>query len=414
VNAPLARHAYPPPWEALGDLLHFGGKQGFRLPPRAGGDAPWPPGERELLDLLVACVRADGATARALLPALDARGDWLTDRWWAGAAAFLWARLGALGLHDDVPASLRAPLLAEERVCRGRHAHALRHVPALAARLERDGLLPVLLKGLAYATWLYPEPWTRPAGDVDLLLRPDEAARAERLLLADGYVPTPLHGGARGGTHRHGAPLARRLDDVLLVVELHTSLADRAAPARLGGDELLARSEWMELGGRGVRVLAADDRLAHIGLHHPAELTWRRVLDVLLAGRRMGASGFSRARRLLDPAERWQVDLLALLAARLLDPGLERAVPAGRGGLLALACAADWPRAHLSALRTGNDGAAQGGRVRRPLRAALDRLDELGRAALPVLAREQRRRTLALARLVRDVARAAAGRSFSA
>jgi hypothetical protein len=404
------RHAYPPPWEALGDLLHFGGMEGFRTPPRSGALGHWPAGERELLDLLVACVRSDAAAARALFPALDARAAWLADPWWAGAAAFLWARLDALGLGDELPAPLRAPLLAEERVCRRRHAHALEHVPPLVARLEGDGLHPVLLKGIAFADWLYAEPWTRPSGDVDLLLRAEEIGRAERLLLADGYVRAPSHGDGTPGGHRHGAPLVRRVDGVLLLVELHRALTDGAAPARLGVDDLLARSAWMPLGGRDVRVLQDDDRVAHMALHHPAELSWRRAQDVLLAARRVGAPGLARARLLLDPADRWQVDLLALLAARMLDPGLGHAVPSWRRALVATACAPGWARAHLSSLRAGSDGATQGGRVRKPLRAALDRLEELGRATLPVLLREPRRRTLALARLVRDLARAAAGR----
>lgn len=446
-------HEYPPPWEALGDLLHFGGREGFRLPPRAGSVARWPPRERELLDLLLACVRADAATARRSLPVLDADGavgtsaadaadgaagacevadSWLTDAWWAGAAAFLHARLERLALLDELPAAGRAPLLAEERVCRRRHAHALQHVPALLQRLERAGLRPILLKGLVYAVWLYPEPWTRPCGDVDLLLAVDEAVQAERLLLAEGFVRTPLHdprvdvrsdigrgtgrGIGRGDTgaagHRHGAPLARRVDDRLLIVELHTALADRAAPARLGIEELLARSERMPIGGRELRVLQPDDRLAHIGLHHPAELSCRRLLDVLLVARRVGASGLARARRLLDPADRWQLDLLALCAARLLDPALADAVPAWRRSLLSVACTPEWPSAHLSALRARREDGLQGGRVRRPLRAAADRVDLLGRAGLPVLGREPRRRVLAALRLVRDLARAAAGRGL--
>lgn len=434
--------------QALADLLRFGGAAGFRWPPRRGVGAPWPPGEAALLDLVLACAVADGARAREALaragPLESALRPCLDQAWWAGAGAFLSARLAALELGDGVPAGLRGALLAEELVCRRRHAHARVHVPALLVRLERAGLRPVLLKGLVHAMWLYPEPWCRPGGDADLLLRADELAAARELLVAEGFVPSPTPVRHAGAPHHHGPPLARRVDGLPLVVELHAALAPLGCAGDLRAEALVDRSVPLDLsrepgaapvavaagpaaGGTGaapaatgprpvVRALAVDDRVAHIALHHPGELTLRRLLDILLAAREAGPSGLGRARRSIDRASRWQLDFVASMAGQLLAAPLERVTPRITRALRAVSCTQRWALPHLEAARRGGGAPARpwaadagpGGAFARPGRAALDRLVELGAAILPVLSREPRRRALAALRLLREGGRAAA------
>ncbi|MGQ0551673.1 MAG: nucleotidyltransferase family protein [Planctomycetota bacterium] len=395
--------------EALADLTRFGGAAGFSWPPRAGAEFQWPETEGQLFRLASACVLDDRALATESLRVSEALATgWheaLQSAWWAGAGAFLSARLRTLGLEAQLPVSLRGALLAEEFLCRHRYEHAREHVTALMDRLEAAGLRPVLLKGLAHAEWLYPEPWTRPCGDVDLLLSPSEGQVAYELLSAEGFIASALHGGHSPEGHHHLPPLTRRAGRLPFVVEIHSALAEQGCTRRLAADDLVARSVRHPL--LGFRVLQADDQLAHLVLHHPAELTARRLFDVGLAARRCGAAGLARARRLLDPAQRWQSDLVAGLAAHFVDASYEAALPGWRRALLAWSCAPNWGERHLAALRSGFHPDGLGGPVRRPLRCALDRTEVLCRAVLPVALREPRRRITALARLGRELWRGA-------
>lgn len=395
------------PFEALDDLLRFGGAEGFTLPARFGAGPAPDPAVNALLDVLLACIADDATGARRALAGLPADDALLHQAWWAGASAFLSARLAALGLGAELGIERRRLLLAEELACRRRHAHALAHVPALLARLEGAGLRPVLLKGLTLAHRIYPEPWVRPSGDVDVLLRDDEAHRARELLLADGLVEAPNAGGHASESHRHLQPLSARVGEFSLVVELHTGVVEGGAPERMATEALVARSVRLPLGATRVRALSVDDGSAHLALHHSGEPSWRRMLDALLLARRLGPGALGRARPLLERADRWRLDLFALLAADALDAACAGAVPPWRRALLGTVLAPGWSRAHLAALARGDDTATAAGLVARALGAARDRQREILQALLPVAGREPVRRARAAARLLRDLARAA-------
>lgn len=388
--------------EAWLDFTRLGGAVGFQLPPRPGQ----PPGgadtEASLLEALAACATEDGPRLAAALPGRQHWAPLLQQRWWAGAGAFLGARARALGIDLELSEHDRMQLAAEEHLCRRTHAHGLQHVPRLVHRLLDAGLHPVLLKGLVFARWLHPEPPLRPMGDADVLLPPSELTAARELLLRDGFTDAPLPAQRAGELHRHLAPLVRRVDGLPLVVELHGALAGRRAASRLAAEALVARARPFALGPARIPALHEDDRLAHLCLHHPGELSARRALDLALAAERCGPAGFLRARRMLDAEDRWQLDLLAGVAAHWLHrPALENAVPLLRGQLLRYSCAPGWGVSHLLAESRQQEFQTVAGLIRQPGAAALDRTTQLLQASLPVLLREPRRRLTAAARLAR-------------
>ena len=386
--------------QALADLTRFGGAAGFRLPPRAGARPTDTPTEVSLLEALAGCAVDDPARVCAALADWRDWPDLLGQRWWAGAAAFLSARTRALGVAHAVPQALRPMLAAEEYLCRNVHVHAHAHLPPLLARLEHAGLRPVLLKGLVYAHWLYPEPATRAMGDVDILLPPDALPQAQELLTRLGFRSAPMPAAHDPAAHRHLPPMTRRLDGLPLVVELHGALVPRNTTRQLDAAALVARAGPIELGALRARALTADDRLAHLALHHPGELSARRALDVALAARRLGGAAFARARHLLDAEDRWMLDLLGGVAADLTRKrDVLWAVPPLRSALIAATCAPGWGLSHLLSECRQHSGEGVGGLVQHPARAAADRLGQILLATLPVLLREPRRRLTAAARL---------------
>jgi hypothetical protein len=95
-----------------------------------------------------------------------------------------WLERGLLDVRDDV-----AALLAEHLWHGRRRAEriAIGMQPVLVG-FAAAGVTPVALKGFHTAREYFPEPGTRPFGDVDLLVRQDEIPRAITVLRELGFV----------------------------------------------------------------------------------------------------------------------------------------------------------------------------------------------------------------------------------
>lgn len=102
--------------------------------------------------------------------------------------------------------------------------------------IRAAGVEPLLVKGWAIAR-LYPEPGTRPYGDIDLCVRPEDYSTAREVLRAAGdRYPVDLHKG--------------------------TGLLDDRE-----WDELFSRSQLVPLEDVAVRVLSAEDHLRNLCFH---------------------------------------------------------------------------------------------------------------------------------------------------
>jgi Uncharacterised nucleotidyltransferase len=127
-------------------------------------------------------------------------------------------------------------------------AQAVRHqhdIKAVMALLRSAGVDPILVKGWAIAR-LYPETGLRPYSDIDLCVRPDQHAAAERVLK-----------GAEGSAYP---------------VDLHLGfdhLDDRT------WDELNSRSQIVRLGDQDVRVLGLEDHIHILCVHLLRHGAWR-------------------------------------------------------------------------------------------------------------------------------------------
>ena len=139
--------------------------------------------------------------------------------------------------------------------------------------LSEAGIRHVFLKGAHLAATVYPAPWLRPLRDIDLLVAPDDVARAQALLLA--------HGGAMK-RHAHKAdkaidPEAKHAAPVwsperVIPVELHGHATDegaglcRASVARL--DAALWRDVMeVPLGDGALPVPGPEAMFVHLVLH---------------------------------------------------------------------------------------------------------------------------------------------------
>jgi hypothetical protein len=114
-----------------------------------------------------------------------------------------WGKLGACADHHRVTAFLDQCLPADSKTTlpeslqeRMRHirdrlsAHAVvqaQELVRLVQRLESAGITAISVKGPLLSRQLYGDPLLRPSADLDLLLKPADAARADALLREAGY-----------------------------------------------------------------------------------------------------------------------------------------------------------------------------------------------------------------------------------
>ena len=146
-----------------------------------------------------------------------------------GMGPLLWHHLrqAGIGIPSETERTLRGMYL-RERALNQAHTHTLVEVQGL---LEKAGIQPLVLKGLALAHKYYPDPALRPVSDIDLLLKKNDVLPAMRILGEAGYrvrfpepdlpilpneltVDSPSHDGV--STHlefHHYDPEHRRLND---------------------------------------------------------------------------------------------------------------------------------------------------------------------------------------------------------
>jgi hypothetical protein len=217
-----------------------------------------------------------------------------------GAAAFA-SGLGPLLGHwlevDRLEATPGVAAMLHDHLDHGRRRaarlrEALEH---LAARFERAHLEVTVLKGMHTGWEYFPEPGTRPVGDIDLLVAPGTVRDAEAVLEAEGFLPI----GRVLGRSTWQPPGPRDLRSVTLThadsawtIDLHETLDRRfpsaPSPARFGAQEESDRQAW-SIGGARAWILAQPLLTCYLAVHaahHLPHLPTLRLVELVLVLRR--------------------------------------------------------------------------------------------------------------------------------
>jgi hypothetical protein len=131
------------------------------------------------------------------------------------------SRVGALPL---VPPAVQEVLREEAETWAARELGAVNEARRLIMLLQAHGIQALPLKGIALMLGsFYPQPGLRPSLDIDLLVPPEEAPKADIVLAQHGYTPLP---GRRATRQRQRLPneqnhLWPRRSPGGLVIEIH-------------------------------------------------------------------------------------------------------------------------------------------------------------------------------------------------
>jgi hypothetical protein len=116
------------------------------------------------------------------------QASWLAAEWvvyWQSALPWFATRLRAT--EAPVPPDIARRILSLDESSRERTRCMLAGAVELLAALRKEGIEALPLKGAALAPLYYPDPLTRPLGDLDILVRPEDVARGTQVLESLGY-----------------------------------------------------------------------------------------------------------------------------------------------------------------------------------------------------------------------------------
>ena len=95
------------------------------------------------------------------------------------------------------PRTLSAAELDNDRLSAFRRLTLDSALAEILRRFDVHGVRSLLLKGAAFASWLYDDPRERPYGDVDLLIRPDQFDLAKGVLAELNFELSEPHTSTR-------------------------------------------------------------------------------------------------------------------------------------------------------------------------------------------------------------------------
>jgi hypothetical protein len=147
-----------------------------------------------------------------------------------------------------------------------------------------EDITAVVLKGGALSMLLYPDPGLRPMSDLDILVPPERAQRAQAILEEQEFHVPAAHSSRFMQGHHHLPGASRREDGTLLAVEIHVDALGHDRPEPLTLAQLDVPLRPYSVDGSQALVLGHVDMLRQLIWHAlgPAEclrLIW--VVDVL-------------------------------------------------------------------------------------------------------------------------------------
>lgn len=254
-----------------------------------------------------------------------------------GLAPLVWHHAKACGLDSPTDVWRQLAALAAQRRQQSRvQAEVLSEI---VDALTAAGIEHVILKGAILAHVLYADPGLRPMSDLDILVAPEAAISAQRLLGALGF-DAPLQPASRLlRFHHHLPPATRRRDGVTITVEVHRDALSGDQPGTLRLGALSGPPREVVVGTRRLRALGHVDMLVHLSWHVLEPREYTRLISVAdfvgYAARYRSEIDWSRLRR----AQSRVVNALALMhyvtplpeALHAFRPSAEASPPSGAG-----------------------------------------------------------------------------------
>lgn len=193
---------------------------------------------------------------------------------------------------------------------------------------EENGIPAAILKGALLSQMAYGEIALRTAGDIDVLIRPQDFARARALLESLGYEMNPKLTPRSLASHlNHHCELQFMRDEWFTIVDLHWALAPKSFVFKLNTDDVMSRLQSVELAGAKIKTLATEDLILYLSMHGGKHL-WRRLEWIASLGELIRASRSIAWDAVVEHAEKAHATRMLALGLRLAESVSNVTVPA--------------------------------------------------------------------------------------
>ena len=252
--------------------------------------------------LILCCLRRDSAAFANGLNDSGVRGlasesglaldriDWDRVTFAAGSHGVLPLVYRRLKSADGIPPAALAPMRSEFYGNALNNLHLARELARLSGLLNAQGIGAIAFKGPVLALQAWGDVALRQFNDLDLLVRPAEAAGAAEILIAAGYWPHTFD------RQHPEISIARRCEDEFMrpgspwMIDLHWELNPAYFSYGPAAAAVWDRAESIRVEGAEVLMLAPDDLVLFLAVHATKHgwinLGWICDFDAALRARR--------------------------------------------------------------------------------------------------------------------------------
>lgn len=187
-----------------------------------------------------------------------------------------------IGKLGSLPRNISSSLAHEYTLAQARYLKKSEELSEILQVMEKDGIEPIVFKGIAIANLLYRDPGTRVSKDTDILVHPSEVEKARGVLEYMGYS---IYTGTRSEEDYrdyHFHYIFTRGEHMDSVVELHWSLVYPARMKAMGVSSLKEKATTIEIQDYKIKTLSPQDYLWYMSVHLSFSyfLNFRNVLEI--------------------------------------------------------------------------------------------------------------------------------------
>ena len=193
-----------------------------------------------------------------------------------GVASLLHKHLSTVN-PDAIPSAL----LAETKRAAVENSQSVLFLTSRLLKLHEafssNGIQLAIFKGAVLSQLAYGEPSLRRAGDVDVLIRPEDFTKARTLLEELGYVMVPSLTASQLQWHQDfHCEIQFMRDDWFTIVDLHWKLSPKSFYFELDVEDVLSRLQSVEIAGTQIQTFGTEDLILYLSMHGTKHI-WHRL-----------------------------------------------------------------------------------------------------------------------------------------
>ena len=229
--------------------------------------------------LLTATTHFDTESVESLKLLLDEKPDWQFIKQYSdaqGTASFIFKALKKNNLTNSVPGDIYNYFQNSYFQTHTKNILALEQLKKVLIAFNKVEIKTILLKGIAFAEFIYKDLGLRPMGDIDIMVEPDRLLDAEKILFELGYInkePYKSYKLRALNIHNH----LNAFYNKNIIIELHRDLNSIHHIYRIPNKLIWENINPVCIGNEKAYLINNDKNLQYLSLHTIAHFLDKNV-----------------------------------------------------------------------------------------------------------------------------------------